>query len=92
MSLILTAGAVLLLFFVILGGTRDRTPLDDIYFLRAETSGIRGAPRLARWTFWNACETGPNGRNQCSSVSPAYPFDPPRNFGTTEGVPSQFIG
>lgn len=91
-SLILTAGAVLLLFLVILGGTRDRTPLDDIYFLRADTSAIRGAPKLARWTFWNVCETGPNGRNQCSGTSAAYPFDPARNFGTNEAMPSQFVG
>ncbi|KAI9885048.1 MAG: hypothetical protein M1823_003147 [Watsoniomyces obsoletus] len=90
-SLILTAGACLLLFLVVLGGTRDRTPLDDIYFLRAETSGIGGAPREARWTLWNACETE-NGRNVCPSVRAAYPLDPPRNFGSDDDIPADFIG
>ena len=90
-SLVLTAGAGVLLFFVILGGTRDHTPLNDIYFLSADTSAIPGAPKLARWTLWNACETA-NGRSVCNGVHPAYPFDPPRNFGTTKGVPSNFAG
>lgn len=90
LSLFFTAGAILLMFFVVLGGTRDRTPLDDIYFLRANT-GIAGAPETSRWTLWNVCGTE-NGRNSCDSVRPAYPFDPPRNFGTNENVPSQFIG
>ncbi len=90
-SLILTAGACVLMFFVVLGGTRDRTPLNDIYFLRADTSNISGAPRLARWTLWNACETE-NGRNVCPSPRAAYPLDPPRNFGQDEDIPDDFIG
>lgn len=91
-SLVLTAGAGLLLFLVVLGGTRDRTPLDDIYFLRAGTNNIPGAPNLARWTLWNVCETSGDNRNDCNSVRAAYPFDPQRNFGTSNGVPTEFLG
>lgn len=89
-SLILTAGACLLLFFVVLGGTRNVTPLNDVYFLRADTSNISGAPRMTRWTLWDACATSPDELNDCGSAKPAYPLDPPRNFGTL-GVPGGFL-
>jgi hypothetical protein len=94
LSLFFLAGALLLMFFVILAGTRDRNPLNQIYFLRADTSGIPNAPvgGESRWTLWNYCGTSPFGRNDCTFVRPAYPFDPPRNFGTERNVPSQFIG
>lgn len=94
LSLFFLSGALLLMFFVVLAGTRDRNPLDQIYFLRADTSGIPNAPvgGQSRWTLWNYCGVTPNGRNDCGFVRPAYPFDPPRNFGTQENVPQQFIG
>lgn len=98
LSLILVAGGLLLGLFIILAGAVNGSPVNKFYFLEADTANIPGAPALARWTFWNICD-GASGVNVCSStgygnVSPARPFDPPsgRNFGTTDNVPTQFIG
>jgi hypothetical protein len=81
------------MFLTLLGGANNHTPLNNIYFLEADTSKIPGAPSTSRWTFWNLC-TVKNGKSQCGSSHPCFPFDPPnsRNFGTDSNVPSQFIG
>lgn len=94
LGLFFTAGAILLIFLTLLGGTRNSTPLNEIYFLQADTSNIPGAPRLARWTFWQICGVTPNGKNACGSSHPDFPFDPQNsdNFGTTTNVPHQFLG
>lgn len=90
-SLILIAGAILLIFLTLLGGAVDHNPTNRFYFLQADTSGIAGAGPLTRWTFWNACGVD-NGRNSCPKVHPAYPLDPARNFdGPDDGIPQQFI-
>jgi len=94
LSLFFIAGACLLIFLVLLAGAVSGNPVNDIYFLQADTSKIPGAPSLARWTFWNICSVSAAGKNVCGKVHPAFPLDPPshRNFGTTTGVPAQFIG
>jgi hypothetical protein len=88
------AGGVLLQFFTILSGAINSAPLDRFYFLEASTSGITGARNPSRWTFFAICGADPtSGHNaNCGAVVPALPFDPPRNFGTQNGVPQQFIG
>jgi len=92
-SIILTAGAIVLLFLVILGGTVNRDPLNQIYFLKADTSNVPGAPKTAQWTLWNVCDPVGTGRNYfCSGTKPAYPFDPPGNFKTTQNIDPAFIG
>lgn len=91
-SLVLIAGAILLILLTLLGGAIDKNPTNQFYFLEADTSGIAGAAPLTRWTFWNACSVL-NGRNSCPKAHPAYPLDPPRNFGgSTKGIPPPFIG
>lgn len=92
-SLILLAGAVLLQFFIILSGAVDHTPIDKFYFLESSTNGIPGARNPSRWTFWAICGRDPNnGHNgNCGSTVPALPFDPVRNFGTTDNVPDEFL-
>ncbi|KAI9799303.1 MAG: hypothetical protein M1825_004796 [Sarcosagium campestre] len=93
LSLFFTAAAIVLIFFVVLAGTRYSTPVDLVYFLRADTSGIEGARPLTVWTLWNDCGVSPNGRNiDCGAVQPAHAFDPQRNFPSTDGVPETFIG
>jgi hypothetical protein len=84
----------LLQFFTILTGAVNSAPLDRFYFLEASTSGITGARNPSRWTFFAICGADPTtGHNaNCGAVVPALPFDPPRNFGTQNGVPQQFIG
>ncbi|KKY24762.1 putative actin cortical patch protein sur7 [Phaeomoniella chlamydospora] len=91
-SMILVAGAIVLTFFVLLAGAINDNPVNKFYFLSADTSDITGAPAESRWTFWNVCGTTSNGRNDCGKVHPAYPFNPPSNFGTKTNVPQQFIG
>ena len=93
-SLILIAGACLLIFLVLLGGAVDHNPTNQIFFLQADTSGIPGAQPLSRWTFWNICSVSATGRNICPKVHPAFPLDPPsgRNLGTTTDIDAAFIG
>ena len=82
------------MFLILLAGAVNHKPVSQFYFLQAHTSGIPGAPTTSRWTYWNVCPVGANGRNNCGTVHPAFPLDPPssRNFGTTTDVPHQFIG
>ena len=82
------------MFLILLAGAVNHNPVNQFYFLQADTSGIPGAPTTSRWTYWNVCPLGPNGRNDCGTVHPAFPLDPPStgNFGTTTDVPSQFLG
>jgi hypothetical protein len=81
-------GAGLLLFFNILCGASTSTPLNEWYWLEAQTGSIPGAQANTRWTNYNSCGVS-NGKNvDCSSSSAAYPMSPVSNFGTTEGVPA----
>ncbi|KAI9819150.1 MAG: hypothetical protein M1827_007306 [Pycnora praestabilis] len=91
-SLILTAGAILLLFLVILAGGHESNPLNQIYFLQADTTGVAGAMPTSRWTLYNICGVM-NGRNaNCGKAKAAYPFDPAYdNFHTTTGLEA-FVG
>ncbi|WPH01221.1 protein sur7 [Acrodontium crateriforme] len=92
-SLIILAGGIVLQFFVILSGTKIGTPEDQIYFLQADTSAINGAMSTSRWTYFSVCGVGANGKNaNCSPIKAASPFNPVQNFGTTDGVPMDFVG
>lgn len=92
-SLFLLAGGIVLQFFTILSGAIKSSPIDLFYFLEASTNGISDARNPSRWTFFAICGSDPStGRNaNCGAVVPALPFDPPRNFGTQDGVPEQFL-
>ncbi|EPS36844.1 hypothetical protein H072_9587 [Dactylellina haptotyla CBS 200.50] len=96
LSLILTAGGCVMMFFVLLGGTReDWVPLNKVYFLWADTSNIPGAPDISQWTLWNVCESSDGNvygdAVNCGPVHAAYPFLPQQNFGTTRNVPANFL-
>lgn len=82
-----------MMFLTLLGGASNHTPLNNIYFLQVNTSSIPGAPAISRWTFWNIC-SAVDGKSQCGSSHPAYPFNPPStdNFGTDDNIPPAFIG
>jgi len=90
----LVAGGLVLQFFTILSGAINSSPINKFYFLEASTNGISDARNPSRWTFFAICGRDPstNLNANCGNVVPALPFDPPRNFGTTQGVPSQFVG
>ena len=95
-SLILVAGGVLLMFFILLAGAVDGSPVNRWYILEADTSNIPNAPPLARWSYWNVC--GVDGhRTACGDanyekVHPAFPLDPSshRTFDTRVNVPANF--
>ena len=93
-GLFFMAGAILLIFLTLLGGVRNSNPLNQIYFLEADTGNIPGAASVSRWTFWNLCGVNANGRSDCGETHVDFPFDPPshRNFNTTENIPHQFVG
>ncbi|KAL1854133.1 Eisosomes component [Paecilomyces lecythidis] len=94
LGLLLTAGALLLMFLTLLGGANNHRPLNEIYFLQAHTANIPGAPTESRWTFWSLCRVNVRGHNVCGSSHPAFPLDPPshRNFNTRTNIPHSFIG
>ncbi|PVI06547.1 SUR7-domain-containing protein [Periconia macrospinosa] len=92
-SLIILAGGIILQLLTILSGGVNSDPINQFYFLQASTRGIPNARDPSRWTFFSVCGVGPDGLNaNCGNSVPALPFDPPRNFGTTQNVPEQFIG
>ncbi|KAI1309684.1 SUR7/PalI family-domain-containing protein [Xylaria venustula] len=70
LSLILLAGAAVLLFFVILSGITHTSPLRQTYFLSADTSGISGARAVTQWTYFRICG---QGNSDCGHARP----DPP---------------
>ncbi|CAK7271745.1 Eisosomes component [Sporothrix epigloea] len=85
---IMLATSIVLLFFVILGGVTNTTPLNKTFFLQADTSGIEGAHDITQWTFFYSC--GPNNE-QCGSAHPAM------SFGKVwaphaDGAPPELIG
>jgi len=90
-SLILVAGGLLLQFLVILSGAVEANPINKVYFLQAATT-TAGARNPTRWTFFSVCGVVNGLTGNCGAVVPALAFDPPRNFGSTTGLPQAFIG
>ena len=78
---------------MLLAGGISAFPVSLIYFLEADTSAVPGAPALSTWTLYSLCgATSADQTVDCKPPSPAFPFDPQSNFGTTEGVPEAFLG
>merc|ERR1711964_888642 len=78
-----------LMFFVVLSGVKDTTPLNKSWFLRVDTSSFPGSGRAeSYWTYWKICATG---GGQCGSTIPALPFGAAW-VGGTEGVPAGLTG
>jgi hypothetical protein len=65
------AVSLLFLFFIILPGVADSTPLNKTYFLRADTSGIDGARDISQWTYFFICG---DDNDNCGKAHPALPF------------------
>ena len=96
-ALILTAGGIVLQFFIILSGINS-SPLNLVYFLETTTNGITGATgsrgaglNPARWTYLAICGANGSRNANCSSKGAAIPFDLEQNFGTTTGVPQTLL-
>ena len=93
-SLFFLAAGIVLSLFVILSGAINSTPVNRVYFLQADTSGIAGARNPSRWTYFALCGATGSLNSNCGSIVPAFPFDPAsrHNFGTSTGVPAGFEG
>lgn len=78
----------MVLIFLVLSGSTNHFPFNRFYFVKADTSGISGAPSESSWTFWGVCDSSDFGSCQ---RGPAYPISPVDNFGTTNGVPDDFV-
>lgn len=77
-----------MMFFVILSGYTDHTPLNKIYFLQADTSGISGARPITQWTYFYVC--GADNLN-CGGAAAALPFGYAW-LGNTAGAPAELVG
>ena len=87
-SLILMAGAIVMMIFVILAGVRNVTPLNDTFFLRADTHDITGARPVSQWSYFYICRPGNTG---CSGAWP----DPPIGWAWSayaRNAPASLVG
>lgn len=96
MAILLLAGGIVMQFLVVLSGAHIGSPINQVFFLQADTSGISNGnsnyQNPARWTYFSVCGVQ-NGLNaNCGHTTAALPFAPAQNFGTTTGLPSQFVG
>ncbi|CDK25772.1 unnamed protein product [Kuraishia capsulata CBS 1993] len=89
LTIFLLAGTTLLLVFVVLSGASDHFPFNKFYWLEADTTKITGD--VSRWTFWGICNPSGNTNGNCTSSGPDFPLSPVDNFGTTKGLPTDFV-
>ena len=88
-SLILIAGSIVLMFFVVLSGVANSTPLNKTWFLQADTSAVTGSGRAtSQWTYFYVCGAD---NQQCGSPVPALPIGYAWVGGST-GVPAALVG
>ena len=57
-ALIFLAGSLVMLWFIILSAVTNTSPLNQTYFLRADTSGITGARSVTQWAYFRICGDG----------------------------------
>jgi SUR7/PalI family len=77
-----------MMFFVILSGVTDHSPLNTTYFLRVKTSGIDGARPISQWTYFYVCG---DSNQDCGAAVAALPFGYAW-YGNTTGVPPDLVG
>lgn len=77
-----------MLWLVVLSGVTHHSPLNKIWFLRADTSGIGDARPISQWTFWHVC--GDHNDN-CGATVPALPLGYAWR-GNSNGAPAALVG
>jgi hypothetical protein len=70
-ALLFLSGSLVMLWFIILSGLTPNPPLNNTYFLQADTSEITGARPVSRWTYFFICG---DGNTDCSGAKPAPAF------------------
>lgn len=88
LNLFFLAGTILLLILLILSSSTKISPINQIYWLKADTSSIENAFSQSQWGFWGVCDSG--NLSDCIT-GPAFPLSPQDNFETTENIPQDFI-
>jgi hypothetical protein len=89
LSLVLIATSIVLIFFVILSGVKNTSPLNKTWFLQADTSSIAGSGRpISQWTYFYVC--GANNQD-CGSPVPDLPIGYAW-VGGNAGVPPALVG
>ncbi|KAI5464125.1 SUR7/PalI family-domain-containing protein [Mariannaea sp. PMI_226] len=87
-GLIMMGTSILFLFFIVLSGVTNSTPLRKTYFLRADTSGITGARDVTQWTYFYFC--GENNQD-CGSARAAPAFGKAWSS-RPQNAPHQLVG
>ncbi|KAK4447465.1 protein SUR7 [Podospora aff. communis PSN243] len=87
-SIVFLAASLVMLWFVILSGLTDRSPLSQTYFLRANTSGITGARPVTQWTYFFICGLD---NTDCGPATPALPIGYAWG-GNANNAPAELIG
>ncbi|QSZ32434.1 hypothetical protein DSL72_002008 [Monilinia vaccinii-corymbosi] len=87
-SLVLLGASIMFMFFVILGGVTHTSPLNKTQFLRADTSGIKGARPITQWNYFYTCGSG---NTDCGKPVPALPFGYAW-LGGGDGAPTSLLG
>ncbi|RDW61420.1 putative SUR7 family protein FMP45 [Coleophoma crateriformis] len=87
-SMILIAGSIVLLFFVVLSGVKNTTPLNKTWFLQADSGFGATGRSVSQWTYFYIC--GANNQN-CGKPVPDLPVGYAWQADST-GVPSQLLG
>ncbi|KAK4042002.1 SUR7/PalI family-domain-containing protein [Parachaetomium inaequale] len=87
-GLLLLAGSLVLLWFIILSGITHTSPLRQTYFLRADTSNIQGARPVSQWTYFKVCG---DDNTDCGPSRPGLPLGDAW-ASNARGVPSDLIG
>jgi len=88
-SLVLIATSIVLIFFVVLSGVKNTSPLNKTWFLQADTSTIAGSGRpISQWTYFYVC--GANNQD-CGSPVPDLPIGYAW-VGGNAGVPPALVG
>ncbi|KAG9244537.1 putative SUR7 family protein FMP45 [Calycina marina] len=87
-SLVLIAGSLVLLLFVVLSGVKHTTPLKQTYFLQADTSSITGARAISQWTYFYVCG---EGNTDCGKPVPDLPIGYAW-VSSNDGVPASLVG
>lgn len=77
-----------MMFFVVLSGVKDVSPLNKVYFMQTDTSSIPDARPISQWAYFYVC--GADNKD-CGAPVPAMPFGYAW-VANTENVPEALVG
>ena len=87
-SLVLISTSLIFLFFVILSGVNNTTPLNKTFFMEADLSRVASARPRTQWTYFFVCG---EGNTNCGSPVPGLPIGYAW-VGGSNGAPDALVG